>query len=192
MCIVTMAARIEIIIGSMFSGKSTELIRRCNRYECVGQKTLLINHSLDTRCESNVVQTHSKQTSEAIKVSKLCDIPQQCIIEAQVIGIDEAQFFEDLESFIDSVETMDKVIIVAGLDGDFKRQKFGKILDIVPKADRITKLTAMCSHCKDGTPGIFSARIAQNEKSQISVGDSDKYIPVCRKHFFTLSNEYHT
>lgn len=177
-----MTCRIEIIIGSMFSGKSTEMIRRCDRYKCIGQTTLIINHSFDTRCADNLVQTHNNITSEAVKVQKLFDVDEKLIADADVIGIDEAQFFEDLDNFIEYIERFNKVVIVAGLDGDFKRNKFGKILDIIPKADYITKLTAMCSFCKDGTSAIFSAKIEKDDKI-IDVGAAEKYLPVCRKHY---------
>jgi len=74
-----------------------------------------------------------------------------------------------------------KKVYVGGLDGDFERKKFGAILDLIPLCDKVTKLTSLCSQCKDGTPGIFSMRLT-NEVEQTVVG-SDNYIPVCRKCF---------
>ena len=72
-----------------------------------------------------------------------------------------------------------KKVYICGLDGDFERKKFGQILDLIPMCDKVTKLTSLCSQCKDGTPGIFSMRLT-NETAQTVVG-SDNYIPVCRK-----------
>ena len=176
-------SRIEIIVGSMFSGKSTELIRRCHRYECIGEKVLIINSILDTRCKNNEIQTHNNQTHNAIKVDKLLHINDNIIINSDVIGIDEAQFFEDLPSFLIKIEKFNKIIIIAGLDGDFNRNAFGKILECIPLADNITKLSAMCSICKDGTPAIFSKKLVCNGDTVIDVGAIDKYVAVCRKHY---------
>lgn len=176
-------SRIEIIVGSMFSGKSTELIRRCHRYECIGQKVLIINSILDTRCNNNEIQTHNNQTHNAIKVDKLLHINDDIVINSDVIGIDEAQFFEDLPDFLIKIEQFNKIIIVAGLDGDFNRKVFGKILECIPLADNITKLNAMCSICKDGTPAIFSKKLDCNDKTLIDVGAIDKYVAVCRQHY---------
>ena len=176
-------SRIEIIVGSMFSGKSTELIRRCHRYECIGKKVLIINSILDTRCENNEVQTHNNQIHNAVKVDKLLHMNNDIIIHSDVIGIDEAQFFEDLPDFLIKIEKYNKIIIVAGLDGDFNRKSFGKILECIPLADNITKLSAMCSICKDGTPAIFSKKLDSNDDKVIDVGAIDKYVAVCRKHY---------
>ena len=178
-----MCSRIEIIVGSMFSGKSTELIRRCHRYECIEKHVLIINSVLDTRCSINEVQTHNNQTHKALKVTRLMDIVDTHIVDTHVIGIDEAQFFDDLFEFLIKIEHLNKIVIVAGLDGDFKRNTFGKILKCIPLADNITKLTAMCSICKDGTPAIFSKKINDDDDNIIDVGATEKYIAVCRKHY---------
>jgi thymidine kinase len=183
-------AKIEIIMGSMYSGKSTELIRRCRRYECIGNKVKIINHSFDTRCDENSVQTHSNHVHEAYKTDKLLNINIDSLQNIDVIGIDEAQFFDDLPQFIDMIERTNKIIIVAGLDGDFRRQKFGKILDIIPKADCVTKLSALCSYCRNGTLASFTKKTNDSDDI-IDVGASDKYVAVCREHYFALSNGCH-
>jgi len=103
------------------------------------------------------------------------------IQDAQVIIINEGQFFADLYEVVVSLLSLGKKIYVGGLDGDFERKKFGQILDLIPLSDKVTKLTSLCSMCKDGTPGIFSKRITR-ETEQTVVG-SDNYIPVCRKCF---------
>lgn len=105
--------------------------------------------------------------------------------EAHVIAIDEAQFFDDLEEFCTRAADVDgKEIIVAGLDGDFMRRKFGQVLDLVPHADDVTKLTARCAKC--AAPGLFSLRISA-EKDTTLIGGKDKYLPVCRRHYAELS-----
>jgi thymidine kinase len=100
------------------------------------------------------------------------------IATSNVILINEGQFFPDLFEFVNELLKEDKKVYVCGLDGDFERKKFGQILDLIPLCDKVTKLTSLCSICKNGTPGIFSKRIS-TEKQQTVVG-SDNYIPVCR------------
>ena len=113
--------RLEVILGCMFSGKSTELIRRTNRYKAIGKKILLINHKNDTRTDSSV-KTHSNIKEDAIKTNKLLPlIDSSNFKDSDVIGIDEAQFFDDLYEFVIEIEKFNKTIIVAGLDGDFLR-----------------------------------------------------------------------
>ena len=100
------------------------------------------------------------------------------LINANVILINEGQFFEDLYPAVEHMLRHNKKIYIGGLDGDFERKKFGHIIDLIPLCDKITKMTSLCSLCKDGTAGIFSKRIS-SEKEQTVVG-SDNYIPVCR------------
>ena len=175
--------RIEIILGPMFSGKSTELIRRTSCYKAIGKKVLRINHLKDTRTD-DMIQTHSKLQKKAIKVSKLMlliDNPD--FVSSDVIGIDEAQFFDDLYEFIINIEPLNKIIIISGLDGDFKRRPIGQILDIIPLCDDVVKLTAMDMIDKDGTPGIFTKRISDND-TLIVIGAENEYMAVSRKNYF--------
>ena len=179
-----MTGRVEIIIGCMFSGKSTELLRRCNRYKAIDKNVILINHTNDTRT-NNSVETHNHEVTAALKLSSL----NKLFIEhkdefdnADVIGIDEAQFFDDLRTFLLFVESYDKIVIIAGLDGDFNRNPFGKIMECIPLCDEVVKLTAMDMMDKDGTPAIFSKRIAEGEET-VKVGATAKYIAVSRKNY---------
>ena len=178
-----MNGRVEIVIGSMFSGKTTELIRRISRYDAIGTKTLLINHSFDTRTGESV-KTHSNQVKKALKTKNLLDIIETDeYIESSVIGIDEAQFFNDLLEFVLKSEK-DKIIIIAGLDGDSNRQPFGEILNCIPLADSVVKLTAMDMISKDGTPAIFTKRIS-SDKDKILIGAQDEFVAVSRKNYFS-------
>ena len=181
------AKSIEIIVGPMFSGKSTELIRRCNNYEAIGFNVLIINHVLDTRCEPNSVQTHSKNKKQAIKCESLMEFYRMNELffnKVNVIAIDESQFFNDLLEFVKHVEYKNIILLIAGLDGDCKRKPFGDILSCIPYCDKITKLNAMCMKSKDGTLGAFTKRISDFENNdQIDVGGSDKFIAVCRKEY---------
>lgn len=172
--------RLEIIVGPMFSGKSSELIRRCSRYEAVGKNVCIINHSIDTRCGPDAVATHSNIQHNAIKCAALCDVENSEL--GDVVGIDEAQFFGDLFDFVQRLDRTNTVLLIAGLDGDYMRRPFGQLFQCIPFCDSITKLNAMCSVCRDGTPGIFTKRTS-NGGDTISVGASDKYISVCSKHY---------
>jgi thymidine kinase len=177
-----MSTKVEIIVGCMFSGKTTELIRRISRYEAVEMNTLIINSDLDTRTGDSV-KTHNNCLREAVKTSKLMDIVHTDSYQnATIIGIDEAQFFPDLEEFVIYSET-NKTIIIAGLDGDSNRKPFGQILQCIPLCDTIIKLTAMDMISKDGQDAIFTKRIVSDDSEQISIGAMDKYIAVSRENY---------
>tara|TARA_B110001450_G_scaffold229925_1_gene230855 strand:+ start:313 stop:927 length:615 start_codon:yes stop_codon:yes gene_type:complete len=176
--------RIEVIIGPMFSGKSTELIRRTSCYKAIGKKILRINHLNDTRTDDNI-QTHSNIKKNAIKVSSLMTLVNNSnFISSEVIGIDEAQFFDDLYEFIITIEPLGKIIIVSGLDGDFKRRPIGQILQIIPLCDEVVKLHALDMVDKDGSPGIFTKRLSENNEL-IVIGAENEYMAVSRKNYFT-------
>lgn len=174
-------ASVEIIMGPMYSGKSTELTRRCSRYKAIGKHVALINHCLDTRCEDSAVATHAQHTYEAIKTARLLDLELMPVPD--VIGIDEAQFFEDLYKFVTYMERFNCVIIIAGLDGDFRRRNFGQIHQCIPLCNSITKLNAMCCLCSDGTPGSFTKKIDDTNGDVIDIGGKEKFVAVCRKHY---------
>jgi len=176
------SCRIEIILGPMFSGKSTELMRRCSRKEVIGQTVCYINHTYDTRT-GNYVQTHAQHKKDAIKLSKLLDIPEKIFDEAEIFGIDEAQFFPDLYEFVLKCEKHDKSVIMSGLDGDSNRKPFGQILYCIPLCDSVIKLTSMDMIDKDGSEGIFSLRLNNDNNDQVLVGAQDKFVAASRKNF---------
>ena len=174
--------RIEIIIGPMFSGKSTELLRRTSRYEAIGKKVLHINHSNDSRT-MDFIQTHSKQTRKAIKVSSLMPLLENDdYLQADVIGIDESQFFTDLQNFISIAEYNNKIFIIAGLDGDYKRRPIGQILSLIPLCDTVDKLTSLDMMDKDGSPGLFTKRLGDSDELVV-IGAENEYISVNRKNY---------
>ena len=185
------STRIEIILGCMFSGKSTELLRRIGRYESIGKNVLLVNHTNDIRTD-NSVETHNNLKHTAIKLTRLTEIwSLPDFKKYDVIGIDEAQFFSDLYDFVHNIEHFNKTIIVAGLDGDYKRQPMGQILKLIPLCDEVIKLTAMDMKDKDGTPAIFTKRIVGN-REQILIGGADSYIAVSRKNYFDYEPKLYT
>jgi len=179
--------RLELIIGPMFSGKSTELIRRVSCCEAIGKKSLLINHTFDIRTE-NFVKTHGNQKKKAIKTNKLMKLITLPEFEkAQIIGIDEAQFFPDLTEFILSIEHLPKRVYVAGLDGDYQRKPIGQILECIPLCDTIDRLTGLDMFSKDGTKGLFTKRLINSTKSVV-IGEADKYMTVNRTNYFKNLN----
>tara|TARA_B100000963_G_C22586389_1_gene653319 strand:- start:126 stop:668 length:543 start_codon:yes stop_codon:yes gene_type:complete len=176
--------RVEVILGCMFSGKSTELLRRTNRYRAIGKEILLINHSYDNRTDESI-KTHSNMKQTAIKTDRLESILElDSFKTCDVIGIDEAQFFPDLLRFVKNAELHSKIIIVAGLDGDYKREPIGEILQVIPLCDEVVKLNAMDMIDRDGSPGIFSKRIVEGD-DQVLVGANESYAAVSRKNYFS-------
>jgi thymidine kinase len=188
---------LEIILGSMYSGKSTRLVEIYNQCIFCNISVVVINHCIDNRYDDKLLSTHDKIKIPCIKTERLFDIwtdhidmednveivprikDKFKIATSDVILINEGQFFPDLEEFVKLLLKNNKKVYICGLDGDFERKKFGQILDLIPLCDTVHKLTSLCSLCKNGTKGIFSMRLT-SEKEQTVVG-SDNYIPVCRK-----------
>ena len=175
-------AKLEIIMGNMFSGKTSLLIKRIKKHIFIGNKVLVINSRVDTRNISSVLQTHDKTTFECIKTNNLFEV-STCIEyqSAKVIAIDEVQFFSNLRFFVEQALNDNKHIILSGLDGDYQQHVFGELLSVIPLADEVTKLSAMCMECLDGTPGPFTKRIVDSCIQEL-VGDSNSYRAVCRSH----------
>lgn len=188
---------LTLIIGCMFAQKSTELLRRIRRSASIGQSILVINHSSDTRyivedAEDKVrsIITHDRDTVlssrniTCVSSASLSDINLKYANDVtgfNLIVIDEGQFFSDLFDNV-SKWAENTHVIVAGLSGDSERKPFGDILRLIPHAEEIEYLSALCSVCKDGTPAYFSKAITC-KTSQVDIGGADKYIPVCRKHY---------
>lgn len=174
--------RLELIIGCMFSGKSSELIRRLKRLRVLNKPILVINSSKDIRVETSDIKTHDNVKMSCVKTNNLDDIVKSDDYKnSKIIAVDEAQFFTGLRTFVEQCITDRKYIIIAGLDGDFKQQVFGEIIGLIPLADEVTKLHALCKDCNDGTLASFSKRIT-DDQSQELVGAEDSYKAVCRKH----------
>ena len=171
---------LEVIMGSMFSGKSTELIRRIRLQQVMGRSVRVVNHALDNRqgCLESV-RTHDATEFKAVKFPTLESF---MFDDIDTVAVDETQFFSNLREWVESGLSRGKHIILAGLDGDFKQQKFGELLDVIPLSDNVTKLRALCMFCKDGTPGPFTYRnpgVGHGE--QVLVAAEDCYKAVCRK-----------
>jgi thymidine kinase len=168
-------ALLTMILGCMFSGKSTELMNQVSRLRAVGASVLVVNHTFDSRC-SNEVKTHAGSRMPAVKTTSLSNVN---VGTYDVIGVDEAQFFKDLHVVLDWVEA-GKDVYVAGLSGDFQRKPFGVISSLIPHADRIQVKQALCMAC--GEPAAFSKRVVCSDE-KLLVGGKDQYVAACRRHF---------
>ena len=139
---------LKVILGPMFSGKTTELVRIYNKYTGCYVPSVVINHSSDKRYDASKMSTHNKIMIDSINTDCLVKTIVPLLDSIKVFIINEGQFFNDLCEAIKLLLKNNKVIYVCGLDGDFKRNKFGKILDIIPLADDLVKLKGICSICK--------------------------------------------
>ena len=179
-----MSGKLNIVIGPMFSGKSTELLRIYNKYK-TKYKILVINHKTDNRYGQNNIYTHNKDSCDCISFLDLFEyykfFDDEYKKQFDVILIDEGQFFDDLYDYCkDMVDKEKKIVYVFGLSGDFKRKSFGEILDLVPIADNIIHLKSICYSCNDVKDASFTMRKTSN-KEQVSVGGEGEYIAVCRE-----------
>jgi thymidine kinase len=173
---------ISVIFGPMFSGKTTELLRRMRRHQIARKKCLVLKYQNDTRYTSGAaVSTHDRTEMPAIPVAELMSLPQRDLMGVEVIGIDEGCFFPDIVPFCEAQANSGKVVIVASLDGTFQRKEFNQVLGLVPLAEEVTKLTAVCTVC--GSPASFSRRIGKETAVEL-IGGADKYIAACRQCFF--------
>ena len=174
---------IEIICGSMFSGKTEELIRRLNRAKYAKQKIKVFKPIIDSRFKKDFVFSHDKNQIESKSVSKSSDIK----IKAKgydVIGIDEAQFFDNgIVKICNDLANEGIRVIVAGLDMDYKGNPFGPMPNLMAIAEYVTKLHAICA--KSGNLANHSYRIS-NDKSLVHLGQKESYMPLSRVEFQKL------
>lgn len=171
---------IEVICGSMFSGKTEELIRRLNRARIAKQKVEIFKPEVDTRYDENDVVSHDSKAIPSIPIQNASQI---LLYEDdfEVVGIDEAQFFGDeLVSTCNELANHGKRVIIAGLDMDFKGNPFGPIPKLMAMAEDVTKVHAICIRC--GDLAQYSHRTVKNEKLVV-LGETDAYEPLCRSCF---------
>lgn len=205
---------LEIFLGSMFSGKTSKLIEIYNKCQILNLPVVAINFNEDNRYASTdtTLSSHNFNTipcasageelyelynpsgfnieNITAKIAKGEKIPvNQQISCAKVILINEAQFFNDIDKWvIDMLNTPIKPsIFIAGLDGDSNKEKFGKILDLIPHCDNVSKLSAICTNCNNNQNAIFSHRIHNSSQTQKLIGHNNIYKAVCRNCFNILS-----
>jgi len=171
---------IEVICGSMFSGKTEELIRRLRRAHIANQRVEIFKPSIDVRYAEDEIVSHNKNAIS----SRAVDTAQQILLltsGVEVVGIDEAQFFDpEIVEVCTTLANRGMRVIVAGLDMDYRGVPFGPLPALLARAEFITKVHAICQQC--GSLANYSHRIAASE-SQILVGEKDSYEPLCRQCF---------
>lgn len=171
---------IEVIAGSMFSGKTEELIRRLKRAKIARLKVEIFKPAIDTRYSVAEVVSHDENSILSTPVENSGNI-MLLAGDVDVIGIDEAQFFDSgLIEVCVSLANMGVRVIIAGLDMDFKGKPFGPIPGLMAVADHITKVHAICMRC--GDVAQFSHRLSKAEKL-VLLGEKDEYEPLCRSCF---------
>lgn len=192
----TRVGSLELILGCMFSGKSTELIRRIRLHKLLGKRVLVVTHASDTRYSSTArVVSHDHVGEDAAlsltRLVDLFDVEAYRLNDVDSIFIEEGQFFADVEEVVTQLlsEPYHKHVVVSALDGDYCRRPFTNVTNLVCMAENVLKLNALCLLCRDGTPGVFSMRLPSSaQDDRILVGGSDMYASVCRRHYKIHAN----
>ena len=173
-----------MIVGPMYAGKTEELIRRVRRAVYAKQACATFKHSLDVRYSEDDIITHDGQSIQCVGAQSSNDLVSLWALrqeDAQVVAIDEVQFFDEgIVNFVSELIKAKKRVLIAGLDMDYTGAPFGSIPQLMAIADEVTKLKAVCSLC--GSDAMFSKRLTNNT-NQVLVGADKKYMAVCRAHF---------
>lgn len=176
---------IEVICGSMFSGKTEELIRRLNRAKIARQRVEIFKPSVDTRYDEENVVSHDESSIKSTPVQTASQIIL-LVNDVDVVGIDEAQFFDQELTNVCNILANDGLrVIVAGLDMDFKGKPFGPIPFLLSSAEYVTKVHAICMNC--GNLAQYSHRLAGGD-NLVVLGEKDSYEPLCRGCFLKKTN----
>ena len=184
---------IECITGSMFSGKSEELIRRLRRGVYAKQKVIVFKPAIDDRYHKEKVVSHNGNEIEAINISKANEIWQYNLKDVDIIGIDEIQFFD--QEIVEIAETLAEKgyrVITAGLDMDFRGEPFHPVPEMLAVSEHITKLQAVCAVCgasSSRTQRLIDGKPAKVDDPIILVGADERYEPRCRAHHVVLPSE---
>jgi len=172
---------IEVIAGSMFSGKSEELIRRLTRARIARQRVQVFKPGIDARYAKQEIASHSGQKHLSIPVDTTDEMMRQISDDTEVVGIDEAQFFDmALVDAVNQLAERGKRVIVAGLDQDYTGKPFEPMPQLLAIAEFITKTHAICVKC--GATANYSQRTVESD-ARVEVGASDKYEARCRQCF---------
>jgi len=178
---------VHMIVGPMFSGKTSELIRKITRYQHAGKRCVVIKYAEDVRYDAQRVCTHNMLKHEALCALNLADVVSTVdAAHYDVIGIDEAQFFhqEDLTQFVMAMANQGCTVIVAGLDAAYDMSPFMSMCMLMPLSESVTKLTAVCARC--GRDASFTKRMVDSAELKL-IGGSSMYKPVCRNCYYRVS-----
>eukprot|EP01095_Lingulamoeba_sp_RSL-Kostka_P012953 TRINITY_DN5233_c0_g1_i1.p1 TRINITY_DN5233_c0_g1~~TRINITY_DN5233_c0_g1_i1.p1 ORF type:complete len:271 (+),score=88.41 TRINITY_DN5233_c0_g1_i1:60-815(+) len=168
---------LQLIFGPMFSGKTTELLRRVKRYKLAQKNCIIIKYRADMRYGTETqASTHDRIKVAATPCSRLEEV-KEIAEEYEVIGIDEGQFFPDIVEFCSYWSNLGKICIVAALDGTYQRKPFGRVIELISMAESVKKLSAVCVKCNKDA--YFTKRTTNEVEVEV-IGGVDKYIPLCR------------
>ncbi|GKU83687.1 thymidine kinase [Niallia sp. NCCP-28] len=177
---------VEVICGSMFSGKSEELIRRVRRAEFAKQNIVVFKPKIDNRYSEEAVVSHNGTATNAIPIKNSAEIFEHITSEIELVAIDEVQFFdEEIVEVVQRLANSGYRVVCAGLDQDFRGEPFGKMPKLMAVAELVTKLQAVCAVC--GSPASRTQRLINGSPASyndpiILVGASESYEPRCRHH----------
>jgi thymidine kinase len=175
------AGWVEVIAGSMFSGKSEELIRRLRRAKIARQKVQVFKPQIDSRFSDDHIVSHSEMRHESSNIKTATEIFEKLLPDTEVVGIDEGQFFDEaLVNVANDLAGRGLRVIIAGLDQDYTGKPFEPMPQLLAIAEYITKTHAICMKC--GQPANYSQRTFESEE-RVAVGASDKYEARCRTCF---------
>ena len=173
------ASYLEIALGPMFASKTSWLIAKYKQYKVYTNKILVINYFADTRYSQTCLTTHDKIEIPCVQTDKLESVSVNDD-EVDIILINEGQFSKILFHGLRIWWIITRNRFTFVVDGDLRENRFGTLLDLIPHCDKVTKPTALCGICKDGTRAIFTRRTCSSTE-QVLIGEKDSYIPVCRK-----------
>lgn len=175
---------VHLILGPMYASKTTHLCGLIRRYSLINKKCIIIKYARDCRYsdKDDVLSTHDHQeAAKALPCNSLTDELLEEILNYDVIGIDEGQFFVGIDKFADALANKGKHVIISALNGTFERKEFGEISKLIPLCENITMLNSMCREC--GSIAHYSKRTSDEKEVEV-IGGEDKYIAVCRGCYF--------
>lgn len=182
---------LDIVMGPMFAGKSSRILSIVSRYAAIAMRVLVVKHASDTRYgQQDDVITHDRRRVPCRRVESLHEIEDEILVRFDVVVVDEAHFFQGLVAFSRRVvDDHRKALFLVGLDGDSNRRPFGELLECIPLADRVERITAFCHRCANGTPGLFSYRRQGPHDQQVIVGGPERYESLCRPCYLRQGEE---
>lgn len=177
---------LEIVLGPMFSGKSSYALSYIRKQKAIERNVVAVKPMIDNRYsqEEEIVTHNQDKVPCVVWDSTVAITPNRFMLQADCIVIEEAQFFKGLPTFCEYMMGIGKHLVLVGLDGDAHRKPFREILDCIPYANKVTKLSALCRRCKDGTEAPYTRYKQDSDQngSQVDVGGAEKYEAVCLRH----------
>jgi thymidine kinase len=176
---------LEIVLGPMFSGKSTYALSYIRKQRAIGRAVIAVKPAIDNRYSEEELVTHNQEKVPCIVWDTTVPLrANRFMLQSHCVVVEEAQFFEGLPAFCQYMIERGIHVVLVGLDGDTRRQPFRGILDCIPWATKVTKLTALCGRCSDGTEAPYTRYKVDSlhATDQFDVGGAEKYEAVCLRH----------